>query len=477
MVQPVQQLALDKGTEAGFIHFFNGMPQKPSTTVRVFDRNEYFTVHGEDAALAARLVFHTSSVVKQLGAGNQQLPSVALSKMNFESFARELLLVHQRRVEVYRCKAKGTSSWTLAYKASPGNLQQLEEVVFGGSAITHSPMILAVRLTNGVQGERIVGVAYADPANNVLGVTEFTDNDQLSELQACLVQLGPRECLLVSPDRHSDAGRLRQMLARCGVLITDRKKAEFSSKDIVQDLNRLLRLEAGASSAALPQLNLPVAMECLSATINYLELLADEANFSAYQLQQLDCAGHLRLDSSAARALSLEPAPGEPQNSNLIGLLNKCHTPQGQRLVSQWLKQPLVDKSCIEERLDLVEAFFSDTSLRTSLQSELRHIPDFHRISRRMASHKASLQDCVRVYQALQRLPALLTALSSHGGSHAPLLMEVLATPLAELRADFEKLLQLVETTVDLDLVEHHEFVIKPSFDEGLQRKILVHVA
>ena len=45
-----------------------------------------------------------------------------------------------------------------------------------------------------------------------------------------------------------------------------------------------------------------------------------------------------------------------------------------------------------EERLDLVETFFSDTSLRTSLQGELRHIPDFHRISRRMASHKASLQ-------------------------------------------------------------------------------------
>ena len=44
-------------------------------------------------------------------------------------------------------------------------------------------MILAVRLTNGVQGERIVGVAYADPGNHVLGVTEFTDNDQLSELQ------------------------------------------------------------------------------------------------------------------------------------------------------------------------------------------------------------------------------------------------------------------------------------------------------
>ena len=45
-----------------------------------------------------------------------------------------------------------------------------------------------------------------------------------------------------------------------------------------------------------------------------------------------------------------------------------------------------------EERLDLVEALFSDVYLRMSLQSELRHVPDLHRLSRRLASHKASLQ-------------------------------------------------------------------------------------
>ena len=77
----------------------------------------------------------------------------------------------------------------------------------------------------------------------------------------------------------------------------------------------------------------------------------------------------------------------------------------------------------------------------------------------------------MRVYQALQRLPTLLSSLMAHSGSHTPLLNEVFTTPLSELQADFEKLVQLVETTVDLDLVEHHEFVIKPSFDEGLQRK------
>ena len=75
----------------------------------------------------------------------------------------------------------------------------------------------------------------------------------------------------------------------------------------------------------------------------------------------------------------------------------------------------------------------------------------------------------MRVYQALQRLPNMVSALSSYGGCHAPVVRGVVATPLSELQADCDKLVELVETTVDLELVGQHQFLIKPSFDQGLQ--------
>lgn len=54
------------------------------------------------------------------------------------------------------------------------------------------------------------------------------------------------------------------------MLVSDRKRAEFSSKDMVQDLNRLLRAKKGETVASntLPELDKQVSKRKSSLTLN-----------------------------------------------------------------------------------------------------------------------------------------------------------------------------------------------------------------
>lgn len=449
-----------------------------SDTIRVFDRGEWYSAHAEDAEFIARTIYKTTAVIRNLGRSDNPLPSVSMTVTVYRNFLREALFRHGKRVEIWQSSGKG--NWKMGKQASPGNLQGVEEELGTGmdSQGTGAPVMLAVKISAKAGEARSVGICFADASVRELGVSEFLDNDIYSNFESLLIQLGVKECLVVKEGQKKEGyakdpelAKIRQIADSCGIAISERPGADFGIKDIEDDLERLLKEQNTASKLQATEMKL--AMGSASALVKYLGLLHDPSNFGQFRLYQHDLTQYMKLDSAALRALNLMPGPRDGSKTmSIYGLLNNCKTPMGSRLLAQWLKQPLMSLREIEKRQQLVEAFVNDTELRQSLQEEhLRSIPDLYRLAKKFQRKQANLEDVVRTYQVVIRIPGFITAFESViDETYKDPIDAVYTNQLNDLSNKLGKLAEMVETTVDLDALDHHEFIIKPEFDDTLRQ-------
>ncbi|KAI9206685.1 muts domain V-domain-containing protein [Polychytrium aggregatum] len=468
------ELSLDKSSEQGFCSFFTSLPDKAENTVRLFERNngDYYSVHGDDAHFVAQTIYKTSSVIKYLGGGDG-LPSCTMSKLTANVLLKDLLLAKLYRVEIWgNTEARKGGSWKIVKRASPGNLQDIEDMLFSSSEISSSPVVMAVKIEI-TTDQKLVGIAYTDATTMLtLGVAQFIDNDTFSNLEALLIQLSVKECLIADEPSSYHSKKVNAILERCGIIATLRKRGDFLGKDVEQDLNRLLCEETNV--AARPEFELKVAMASAGCLIKYLSLMSDPGNFGQYNLEHHDLSQYMRLDGSAVKALNIMPGPhdGSNKNMSLLGLLNKCKTAQGSRLLAQWLKQPLMNLEDIHHRHDIVEYLINNTELRQSLQESLKSFPDLHRLARRLHRGNASLQDVVRIYQVIVSLEKLKDELETQCFGDDPqteLINSTYTERIKELLGHIIRLKTLIESAVDLQAADSHSYMIRPSFEGALQ--------
>lgn len=466
----------DKGEEAGFLSFYKSLPSKPASLIRLFERGDYYSAHGDDAQFIAQSVYRTTSVIKYLEKpGTPRLPSVTLAQAVFNNFLKDALLNKSLKIEIYGCKMG--RNWTLLKKASPGNLQDVEDLL--GNQIDQNPVVLAVKVQSKAE-QKSIGICFIDASARKIGISEFADNELFSNFESMLIQLGVKECVLQGSNHSNengdstktdfDAVKIIELLERCDIPYTERKSSDFNTRDIEQDLARLLPKDVVVS--ALPQLNSQLAMASTAALIKYLGLMTHPDSFNRFELIQHDLGQYMRLDSSAMKALNLMPGPRDGvKTMSLFGLLNHCKTVAGTRLLARWLKQPLMNIDEIETRHLLVEAFVENSIVcQTLREDQLQVIPDINRLVKKLQRGVASLEDVVRLYQMVIRLPDLVESLENIiDEKYQPTLTKIYVDKIKESHLNLEKLQELVETTVDLQALDNHEFIIKPDFDDRLR--------
>lgn len=251
-----------------------------------------------------------------------------------------------------------------------------------------------------VDGSR-VGVALVDVSTGEL----VSGEDEISAIQSLLQGKRVREVIFAP---GTDRDRLKPIADTLGgPFLTEVDAALFEKASVDAALDA--QFDAGG-----PASNGPLERVAVGALLAHCQSLVGGRLPQVVTGGRLIESEFLALDDETLRNLELfEPLHGGDSRATLIHHLDETVTPVGGREIRLWLQKPLCRMDLIEERSDVVSAFYGDTSLHEEIVVNLKGIHDIPRLAARIAARKAIPRELHGLRESLDRLPVLVESLAA----------------------------------------------------------------
>ncbi|PHS70193.1 MAG: DNA mismatch repair protein MutS [Cycloclasticus sp.] len=242
------------------------------------------------------------------------------------------------------------------------------------------------------------GLATIDVASGRFVLQEIENE---SSLRTEIARINPAETLL------SEDGNLSSLLSsRQGLC----PLADWHFD--LQTAQRLLTKQFGTQDLqGFGCQNMPLALIAAGALLQYLK---DTYQSSLPHLQSIKVSQQsdfILLDEATRQHLELDYHPSGNINFTLFGLLNRCKTAMGTRLLRRWVHLPLRHQATIKHRYLAIEQLRQFDCL-DGIQDALKLTGDIERITSRIALLTARPRDLVVLRQTLKVLPDIQSQLT-----------------------------------------------------------------
>ncbi len=259
-------------------------------------------------------------------------------------------------------------------------------------------------------GRDATGLAWLDLASGHFSVMELPADD---DLQGELARLNPAEVLVAE-----DATVPSWLEARVG--LSRRAPWHFDAETGRRALCRQFGTE---DLAGFDAEDIPAAIAAAGCLLQYVK---DTQRSAVPHLRGLS---HERrdqaviMDAATRRNLEIDSSLGQRDEYTLAGLMDRCATPMGSRLLKRWLNRPIRDRQTVRSRQQAV-ATLREPGLVAELQAGLKEIGDFERILTRIALRSARPRDLAQLRRALTDLPAVRAAVAALDSPHLAALVD-----------------------------------------------------
>ena len=259
-------------------------------------------------------------------------------------------------------------------------------------------------------GRDATGLAWLDLASGHFSVMELPADD---DLQGELARLNPAEVLVAE-----DATVPSWLEARVG--LSRRAPWHFDAETGRRALCRQFGTE---DLAGFDAEDIPAAVAAAGCLLQYVKDTQRSAvpHIRGLSHERRDQA--VIMDAATRRNLEIDSSLGQRDEYTLAGLMDRCATPMGSRLLKRWLNRPIRDRQTVRSRQQAV-ATLREPGLVAELQAGLKEIGDFERILTRIALRSARPRDLAQLRRALTDLPAVRAAVAALDSPHLAALVD-----------------------------------------------------
>ncbi|HLQ95053.1 MAG TPA: DNA mismatch repair protein MutS [Pseudogracilibacillus sp.] len=149
-------------------------------------------------------------------------------------------------------------------------------------------------------------------------------------------------------------------------------------------------------------------LEAFSRMLNYIQHTQKRSLSHLQHPEIIPLQQHLSLDMYSKRNLELtETLMKKHKYGSLLWVLDQTVTAMGARLLKKWLERPLLQRSAIEERLNIVHAFYDGFMEREQIREALTTVYDLERLAGRISYGNVNARDLIQLKQSLQSIPPL----------------------------------------------------------------------
>eukprot|EP00485_Elphidium_margaritaceum_P022922 CAMPEP_0202713180 /NCGR_PEP_ID=MMETSP1385-20130828/51150_1 /ASSEMBLY_ACC=CAM_ASM_000861 /TAXON_ID=933848 /ORGANISM="Elphidium margaritaceum" /LENGTH=947 /DNA_ID=CAMNT_0049373449 /DNA_START=33 /DNA_END=2876 /DNA_ORIENTATION=+ len=502
---------------ADFVQWFQETATKNDKLLRIFDRGPHYTVFGEQSEYIAEQFYRSRKYIASYG-DDPALSCVHFRQQMLDSIVNDYVLNQKKTVEIYEKAADG--SWSV----KPDGV--FNASTHSSGSVGESEYTLCCVYMHIQKQMRTLGVAFVNHSNLDFKICHFIEDSQYTKLAALCSANGIQQCIFqcASAKAHMDeVDKFHQFLRKSNVSLVEVEDTKFWSSLVNNEsqqsmvIGEVLTADASKWLHSLQNTHtdredkhaLRFARIALAALVMHSSLSKNECTLHRYKLSQFNMHSMMRISPSSFAALNLFPSSSPASSasvpvaassaaSSLYDVLKHCKSTMGDRLLSIWIRQPLLDIDVLHRRQKLVKLFVENEEHRQCLRDEhLASLIDLEGFVNKLVKNRLKLKDLVDLYYFVGRIGFVRSTLSemhdvafddgddeadagnedddckraSTSSSALDILKSEFAQPMIEMDTNFNNYLAMIEEVVDLRAVkESREYLVRHEFDALLDK-------